>query len=261
MHEVEVKALPLELLASILTPERGAPGRGRGAGRRRSGTARSGTSTRRPTAVASPRCSRRCWPTGGGRRSRTDGSSSTASRSSSPSRSACTTCLHGDPGDGGPLGDAEHACYERVVGANVAEMLGLIDPATSCCSTTRRPPAWSTASARPRRPGRVALPRRARHAATTRPTRRGRSSGRTSSAPTPSCSRGGVRARLGGPDRVVIIPPSIDPFSAKNRELDPSDGRRDPGDRRTGRRRGRRTVPSTSNAATARRAPSGTTRA
>ena len=30
--------------------------------------------------------------------------------------------LHGDPGDGGPLGDAERAHYERVLAANVAEL-------------------------------------------------------------------------------------------------------------------------------------------
>ena len=35
--------------------------------------------------------------------------------------------LHGDPGDGGPLGEDEHACYERVLAANLAEMLALID--------------------------------------------------------------------------------------------------------------------------------------
>ena len=35
--------------------------------------------------------------------------------------------LHGDPGDGGPLGDDEHAGYERVLATNIAEMVPLID--------------------------------------------------------------------------------------------------------------------------------------
>jgi trehalose synthase len=35
--------------------------------------------------------------------------------------------LHGDRGDGGPLGEYEHACYQRVLGVNLVEMLALID--------------------------------------------------------------------------------------------------------------------------------------
>ncbi|MGZ5398381.1 MAG: glycosyltransferase [Nocardioides sp.] len=36
--------------------------------------------------------------------------------------------LHGDPGDGGPLGPAEHAHYERVLRANLADLAGRVSP-------------------------------------------------------------------------------------------------------------------------------------
>lgn len=36
--------------------------------------------------------------------------------------------LHGDPGDGGDLGDAEHAHYRRVLAANLATMAGRVRP-------------------------------------------------------------------------------------------------------------------------------------
>ena len=36
--------------------------------------------------------------------------------------------LHGEPGDGGPLGDAEHEVYERVLAANLEAVVDEIDP-------------------------------------------------------------------------------------------------------------------------------------
>ena len=36
--------------------------------------------------------------------------------------------LHGEPGDGGPLGPAEHAHYETVLRANLAELVDLVSP-------------------------------------------------------------------------------------------------------------------------------------
>ena len=73
-----------------------------------------------------------------------------ASRSSSPSRSACTTACTGIRGMAGALGAAEHASFERVAGARTSPTWspGSV-PATSCCCTTRRRRAWSTGSGRP----------------------------------------------------------------------------------------------------------------
>ena len=113
------------------------PAAGRG---RPSATARSGTSTPRPTAAGSPRCCRRCSPTGGPQRSTTSGWSSTAIPSSSPSPSGSTTSCTATPGDGGRSANAERAHYERVLAANVAELGARIGAATSWCFTTRRRP-------------------------------------------------------------------------------------------------------------------------
>ena len=54
--------------------------------------------------------------------------------------------LHGHPGDGGPLGDAERAAYERCCSANAERCSSRCSRATSCSCTTRRRPAWSRPS-------------------------------------------------------------------------------------------------------------------
>lgn len=46
--------------------------------------------------------------------------------------------LHGSPGDGGPLGEAEREHYERVLAGNLAAVRAEVSPATSSCCTTRR---------------------------------------------------------------------------------------------------------------------------
>ena len=70
--------------------------------------------------------------------------------------------LHGDPGDGGPLGDAERAHYEQVLAANVAELGARISDARHRCAprpAARRHGRWCAGH---RRPSRVALPHRER---------------------------------------------------------------------------------------------------
>ena len=71
-----------------------------------------GTSTPRPPAAGSRRCSRRCWPTAAARCRHP-----LAGPRRDPDFFRITkrlhNLLHGSPGDGGPLGDAERALYER----------------------------------------------------------------------------------------------------------------------------------------------------
>ena len=57
--------------------------------------------------------------------------------------------LHGETGDGGALGPAEHAHYAAQLERNLRPLLARCRRATSSCCTTPRPPAWSTACARP----------------------------------------------------------------------------------------------------------------
>ncbi len=220
MQEVEVKALPLELLASILTPERArrlsqAAARARVAFGDR--TIWHVNATAHGGGVAEMLQTLLAYGRGAQIENRwlvLDGE---------PEFFAITkrlhNLLHGVPGDGGLLGENERACYERVVGTNVAEMLGLIgsrdivllhDPQTAGMvdglRTTGVRVVWRCHVGRD----------------------------------TPNDETDKAWAFLGNyieradafvfsraeyvPDgvdreRLVIIPPSIDPFSAKNREL------------------------------------------
>ena len=128
MHEVEVKALPLELLASVLTPER-ARRSAESATRARAAfgdrTIWHVNATAHGGGVAEMLQTLLAYGRGAGIDNRwlvLDGE---------PEFFTITkrlhNLLHGDPGDGGRLGASEHACYERVVGTNVAAMLRLID--------------------------------------------------------------------------------------------------------------------------------------
>ena len=261
MQEVEVKALPVELLASILTPEH---------------ARRLSESAARARAAFGDRTIWHVNATahGGGvaemlqtllayGRGRADREPVARARRRAGvlrrSPSGCTTCLHGDPGDGGPLGDDERACYERVLGANLAEMLPLIgsrdivllhDPQTAGMVDGLR-------AAGVRVVWRCHVGRDTRNDETDeawaflRPY--------IERADAFVFSREEYAPDWVDRERLVVIPPSIDPFSAKNRELDPRTvsavlatvgiGQR----RRSGRAR------STSSAATAPRAPSGAT--
>ena len=129
--------------------------------------------------------------------------------------------LHGDPGDGGPLGEREHACYRRVLATNLAEMLTVIDARDIVLLHD------------PQTAGMVDGLR----AAGARVVWRCHVGRDTANAETDE-AWGFLRSYLEHADafvfsraeyvpgwvdrtRLVIIPPSIDPFSAKNRELDP----------------------------------------
>jgi trehalose synthase len=222
MQEVEVKALPLELLASILTPERA---------RRLSQAAVRAqvafgdrtiwhvNATAHGGGVAEMLQTLLAYGRGAQVENRwlvLDGE---------PEFFAITkrlhNLLHGDPGDGGPLGATERACYERVVGTNVAEMLALIDsrdivllhdPQTAGmvdglratgvrvvwrCHVGRDTPndetdkGWAFLRSYIERADAFVFSRE-------------------------EYVPDGVDR-----ERLVIIPPSIDPFSAKNRDLDP----------------------------------------
>ena len=222
MQEVEVKALPLALLASILTPERA---------RRLSQAAVRAqlafgdrtiwhvNATAHGGGVAEMLQTLLAYGRGAQVENRwlvLDGE---------PEFFAITkrlhNLLHGVPGDGGPLGENERACYERVIGTNVAEMLALIDnrdivllhdPQTAGmidglratgvrvvwrCHVGRDTPndetdkAWAFLRPYLERADAFVFSRE-------------------------EYVPDGVDR-----ERLVIIPPSIDPFSAKNRELDP----------------------------------------
>jgi trehalose synthase len=127
MREVEVKALPLELLASVLTPERSerlaaCAARARLAFGNR--TIWHVNATAHGGGVAEMLQTLLAYGRGAQIENRwlvLDGE---------PQCFAITkrlhNLLHGDPGDGGPLGNDERKCYERVLEANVAQMVNVI---------------------------------------------------------------------------------------------------------------------------------------
>jgi trehalose synthase len=129
--------------------------------------------------------------------------------------------LHGDPGDGGPLGGDEHSCYERVAGTNLAEMVALIgtrdivllhDPQTAGMVDGLRATGVRVV-------WRCHVGRDTRNEQTDeawaflRPY--------IESADAFVFSREEYAPDWMDRKRLVVIPPSIDPFSAKNRELAP----------------------------------------
>ena len=222
MEEVEVKALPLELLASILTPERArrlsqAAVRARVAFGDR--TIWHVNATAHGGGVAEMLQTLLAYGRGAQVENRwlvLDGE---------PEFFAITkrlhNLLHGDPGDGGPLGENERACYERVLGTNVAEMLALIDnrdivllhdPQTAGMVDGLRATGvrvvWRCHVGRDRRNDETDKAWNFLRPYLER-------------ADAFVFSRADYVPDGVDRERVVIIPPSIDPFSAKNRELDP----------------------------------------
>ena len=100
--------------------------------------------------------------------------------------------LHGDAGDGGPLGDAERATLRaHARAATPRSSRALIDARRRRARcTTRRRPGWSRRSARRGAQVDLALPHRPRRARTTVARERlGLPARPTSSRPTPTCSR------------------------------------------------------------------------
>ncbi len=222
MEEVEVKALPLELLASILTTQRArrlAESAARARAQFGDRTIWHVNATAHGGGVAEMLQTLLAYGRGAQIENRwlvLDGE---------PEFFAITkrlhNLLHGDRGDGGPLGDDERACYERVVAANVAEMLTLIgardivllhDPQTAGMVDGLRATGvrvvWRC------HVGRDTCNDETDEAwAFLRPY--------IERADAFVFSRQEYVPDWVDRARLVIIPPSIDPFSAKNRELDP----------------------------------------
>ena len=134
--------------------------------------------------------------------------------------------LYGTPGDGGPLGAAEHDHYEKTLLRNARRVRDVVAPRRRRASCTiRRPPGWCRTLARPVRSDRLALPRRNRRAERALRPGVGLPRAGTSTASTHSCSRRAVRPAVDPAERVVVISPSIDPFSAKNETIDAGERR------------------------------------
>jgi trehalose synthase len=128
--------------------------------------------------------------------------------------------LHGDAGDGGPLGADERARYERVLGANLAEMLPLMNP--SDIVVLHDPQTAGMVKGLRATGTRVAwrchIGRDARNVQT--------DEGWAYLRPYIEDADAFVFSRREyvpvwvNEQRLVVIRPSIDPFSTKNRELD-----------------------------------------
>ena len=165
------ESLALDLLAPVARREpaqRLKTARHRGPARH-TATPRSGTSTPRLTEAAYRRCYATLLASGQG----PDGKQWLVlddKFSSSPSRSLCATCSSGNAGDGDHCRGRRPAnLLQQVLRRNVTECSTCSIPTTSCCSTTRRPPAWSTACAPRRYPVVWRCPRTGtQHTATTK---------------------------------------------------------------------------------------------
>ena len=70
--------------------------------------------------------------------------------------------LHGEPGDGGPLGPAEHAHYEAVLRDNLADLGRLVSPRDIVLLHDPQTAGLAEGAPHHGRPGGLALPRRAR---------------------------------------------------------------------------------------------------
>ena len=129
--------------------------------------------------------------------------------------------LYGSPGDGGSLDDKQREHYERTLRRNADEMLALVRPGDVVLLHDPQPAGLLPAL---RRAGRSWC-----GAATSAATRRtngrsdpGSSCDRISRTPTRSCSHAASSAPdWAEPTRTHVVPPSIEPFSAKNEPMSP----------------------------------------
>jgi NADP-dependent 3-hydroxy-3-methylglutaryl-CoA reductase len=223
MHEVEVKALPLEMLASVLTPER-ARRSGESATRARAAfgdrTIWHVNATAHGGGVAEMLQTLLAYGRGAGIENRwlvLDGE---------PEFFTITkrlhNLLHGDPGDGGDLGAGERACYERVVGTNVTALRRLVD---SRDFVLLHDPQTAGMVDGLRANG-VRVVWRCHVGCDTRNAETDRAWAflrpYIEHADAFVFSRQEYVPAWVDQEQVVIIPPSIDPFSAKNRALDAS---------------------------------------
>jgi trehalose synthase len=128
--------------------------------------------------------------------------------------------IHGERGDGSPLGDAERSVYEAILAENAAELLGLVqprdvvllhDPQTAGLSSTlanagaevvwRSHVGADTSNAETERAWAFLAPYLTEVAVMV-------------------FSRNAYIPAAVSPERTAVIPPSIDPFSPKNQDLD-----------------------------------------
>ena len=189
----------------------------------------SGTSTRQRRVAGSPRCCRPCSPTAAAPGWTPDGWCCRAIPEFFAITKRLHNRLHGAAGDGGPLGEAEHAHYEKSLADNLALIRG--PDAAGRHRTAARPAVG--------RPGRGSAGDRVPSW-----------SGAATSAATPTnehseqgweflrryverrtafiFSRAAYAPDWVPADRLWVIPPSIDPFAAKNREIETRRGRRHP---------------------------------
>jgi len=128
--------------------------------------------------------------------------------------------LYGGPGDGGPLGGAERDRYERVLRRNARRLTAIVRPGDVVILHDPQPAGLAAAA---RRAGALVVWRS--HVGAERPnewTERAWSFLRPQLAAADAfvVSRPAFAPPWAAPGQVHAIPPSIDPFSAKNAELD-----------------------------------------
>jgi trehalose synthase len=222
MQEVEVKALPLDLLASVLTPERARRLADAAARARRAFGDRTiwhVNATAHGGGVAEMLQTLLAY--GRGARIENRWLVLDAGAEFFAITKRLHNLLHGARGDGGPLGAYEHGTYERYLSTNLAEMLTLIDsrdivllhdPQTAGMVDGLR-------SAGARVVWRCHVGRDTSNDETDEAWAFLRTYVERADAFV--FSREVYAPSWIDRDRLVIIPPSIDPFSAKNRSLDP----------------------------------------
>jgi trehalose synthase len=134
--------------------------------------------------------------------------------------------LYGAPGDGGPLGDAERAAYESQLRDNGDELLSVVDPDDI---VLLHDPQTAGLAQRLRSTGASIVWRC--HVGRDEPndyTERGWDFLRPyleDAVDAYVFTRADFAPSWVPPDRLHVIPPSIDPFSTKNMELDPTEVR------------------------------------
>ena len=225
LEEVRIRPLPPEALEAIIGPERGAGFEATAASMRRllegrmvlnvNSTATGGGVAELLQTLLAYAVARASMPAG---------SSSRAIRASSPSPSASTTTCTARPATAARSGPRSIARYEETIGRERGAP-GRARPARRRRAAAR-PADRRAGPAAPRRgrQRRVALPRRHRHAERALADRGGSSCVRISSdVPAFVFSREQFAPPWVPRDRLAVIPPSIDPFSAKNEAM--SDGR------------------------------------
>jgi trehalose synthase len=222
MWEVEIEARPLEHLASILSPDR-VPQFSANAVRARAAfgdrTIWHVNATSRGGGVAEMLQTMLAYGKGAGIDNRwlvLDGE---------PDFFALTkrihNFLHGDRGDGGALGEEEHAVYERVLASNVAAMVPLVSPRDIV--VLHDPQTAGMVDGLRSTGARVVWRCHVGRDTTNDATDDAWAFLRRylEDADAYVFSRAEYVPGWVNPARVVVIPPSIDPFSTKNRHLPP----------------------------------------